>query len=208
MYKFTKEEESQILEQALICEGDLLVQKSWDLIYRVVEIKLKRYRFPYNVQDIEDFRGDIFIHLMKNCYQRIQKFNSQKGSLKNWLILLSRNYIVDKLKKKSDVYRLSGYGSRTELSDQIKDSISDNTEIDTTMEQILNVEQVHEYIKELNPRYQLVLVLTFFDCLPSAQIARLLNVTIDNYYVILNRAKTKLKKLFKKSMPEILEQYK
>jgi RNA polymerase sigma factor (sigma-70 family) len=211
MYEFSKLEERQILEEAYKCQGNLLAQKGWKLVYSIVEIRFKLYRLPYIDKDVEDYRTKSFISFIENCYYRIRQFDPEKGSLKNWLAILIKHVIVDDLNLKSDVYSFSAYSIRSEMpqgedEEKNKPVAIENEpivrEIDDLLDKIQKLDTIREYLIQLTPEQQMAISLTYFDNLPTKQIIRIMQITKENYFVILHRAKEKLKKILKKYEPE------
>ncbi|KPA10364.1 RNA polymerase sigma-70 domain protein [Candidatus Magnetomorum sp. HK-1] len=217
MDDFTKLEEQQILKEAFECQGTLLAQKGIKLVYGIVEIRLKIYRVPFNDSDVKDFRTLAFISFIENCYHRIRQFDPEKGTLKNWLIILTKNVISDEFNKKSDVYGWGKYGIRVSKESQeendgehrkqpiIKIEKPTVPEIDKLLDDIRKLHKIHKYLVHLTPDQQMAITLTYFDGLPTDKIIRIMKISKENYFVIIHRAKEKLRKILKKHEPEIFK---
>jgi RNA polymerase sigma factor (sigma-70 family) len=202
MNEFTDQDVQKIIEEAHQCQGNVLAEKAPNLVFRVVQVKLRLFKIPFINEDVEDFTQLAFVDFMENCYEKIRKYSPKISSFKNWLALLTRNVVVDELNKRKDVYTPSNYVIRTE---EEKADRPIDLEIDKMLDQIQKLDKIKEYMTELTPKQQLALAFTYFDGLSTEHIIRLMKISEKNYFVILKRAREKLKKILKKNETQLFE---
>ena len=202
MNEFTDQDVQKIIEEAHQCQGNVLAEKAPNLVFRVAQVKLRLFKIPFINEDVEDFTQMAFVDFMENCYEKIRKYNPQISSFKNWIALLTRNVIVNKLNKRKDVYTPSNYFIRTE---EQKADMPIDLEIDKMLDQIQKLDKIKEYLTELTPQQQLALAFTYFDGLSTEHIIRLMKISKENYFVILNRTREKLKKILEKNETQLFE---
>lgn len=161
-----------------------LLDTFWDDVYG---FQLKRIE---NENDAED----ITIQTFSKAFDRIETFDDN-FKFKTWLITISKNIHIDLLRKEKRKI------SQRNLSDnehalQILDE-SPSAEDKLITEQ--NLAKLLRDIKKLNPHYQEVINLRYFQELSYKEISEKLNEPMNNVKVKLLRAKKLLAEIIKKS---------
>ncbi|MBQ2892338.1 MAG: sigma-70 family RNA polymerase sigma factor [Bacilli bacterium] len=131
--------------------------------------------------DIDDIVQDIFLKIVEN----IKYYRSELSSLTTWISVITRNHIIDYLKKTDDI-------------------IYDNEYIEnlTSPEDHFDYE-FDEYTKELTVLEKDILVLKNIYKLPHAEICKALNITIDVSKKAYKRATNKAYKEWKSNETKI-----
>ncbi len=102
MKKDKRKKEQQILDD-FIREGraDGLVQEYWNLIYYTVRATLAFHNVRHTKEDIEDLRGEVFIHLFENDCRRLRQYDPARGlSLAGWIRLMANQRTLNEINKK------------------------------------------------------------------------------------------------------------
>ena len=161
-----------------------LLDTFWDDVYG---FQLKRIE---NENDAED----VTIQTFSRAFDKIETFDDN-FKFKTWLITISKNIHIDLLRKEK------GKFSQRNLSDdknvlQILDE-SPSAEDKLITEQ--NLAKLLRDIKKLNPHYQEVINLRYFQELSYKEISKELNEPMNNVKVKLLRAKKLLADIIQKS---------
>lgn len=152
-----------------------LLDAHWNLVYG---FQLKRVRNPIEAEDIT-------IETFAKAFDRINTYD-EAFTFSTWLIAISKNIQIDKTRKKNaSVYT----NTATDSDEQLK-NIADTS---PTPEDILiteqNLAQLLRFIKMLNPMYQEVIQLRYFQEMSYDEIAISTKETLNNVKVRLLRAK-------------------
>lgn len=134
---------------------------------------------------------DITIETFAKAFDKISTYN-EDYSFSTWLIAISKNIHIDKLrKKKSSIHsRTSDYNE--EMAANIPDE-SPTPEDNLITQQ--NLAQLLKYIKQLKPQYQEVINLRYFQEMSYKEIAEKLNEPMNNVKVKLLRSKRLLSEI-------------
>jgi len=135
-------------------------------------------RCGYNRETAEDITQDIFI---KASEKRAQ-FNKNKSTLKNWIYIIARNYIIDLYRKKKGI--ISGY------SDDIQEII---TEQSTSDGNEMMIETIIESLDKLKEQEKEVVILRYIQELEIEEIAKIINKNHIATKVMIHRAIKKIK---------------
>lgn len=144
------------------------------------------YRFIYiktlgNVQLAEDITQETFI----KAWQKSDKFDITKGSLKTWLYTIARNLLIDYLRKaKNHTESINEF-------EEIKSAIS----IEKDAEQALLREEMLKSLKSLNQSDEDLIIMRFINELEIKEMAQILNKPENTVKVAIHRAVNKLKKI-------------
>lgn len=183
--------QQEIIEQIQLAkEGkqgafSFLLNHFWSTVYG---FQLKRVRNEYEAEDIT-------IETFAKAFDRLNTFK-ESYTFSTWLITISKNIQIDKTRKKnSQVYSQTTDTSKKHIQ-QIPDhspSIEDNLIRDQ------NLAQLSHYIKQLNPDYQKVIQLRYFQEMRYNEIAEELNEPLSTIKVRLLRARKLLADIIHKT---------
>ena len=143
----------------------------WDDVYK---FQLKRTNNEINAEDIT-------IESFAKAFEKINTYN-QKFVFKTWLITISKNLHIDKLRKNKNNFDLNQLNENI----QIKES-SPSPEDNLINEQKLK--SLKSKINKLKPHYKEVIELKCFNELSYKEISIKLNQPINNIKVKVLRAK-------------------
>jgi RNA polymerase sigma factor (sigma-70 family) len=161
-----------------------LLDTFWDDVYR---FQLKRIE---NENDAED----ITIQTFSKAFDKIETFDDN-FKFKTWLITISKNIHIDLLRKEKNYISQRNFDNE-EQTLQILDE-TPSAEDTLIIEQ--NLAKLLRDIKKLNPHYQEVINLRYFQELSYKEISKQLNEPMNNVKVKLLRAKKLLAEIIQKS---------
>ena len=151
-----------------------------DLVYNIIKYY---YR---NTHTIKDIRQEIFLKV----YNNIHKYNSE-GSFEGWLRRLSRNYILDQIRKDKLNLHVE-YDTEYE-----KDYTEYQNLSDYDYEKDERVEEIIKLSKDLTKSYGLVFNMYFLDGMSHKEISKKLNISEGTSKSNLHKAKKKIKQKIK-----------
>lgn len=161
-----------------------LLDYFWNTVYG---FQLKRVRNEHEAEDIT-------IEAFAKAFDKIDTYNAA-FSFSTWVIAISKNIQIDKSRKKnSDVYLKTTDASKKHIQ-QIPDH-SPTVEDELIREQ--NLAELLRYIKQLNPDYQEVIQLRYFQEMRYNEIAETLNEPLNTIKVRLLRARKLLSEMITK----------
>ena len=163
---------------------NFLLDTFWDDVYG---FQLKRIE---NENDAED----ITIQTFSRAFDKIETFN-EKYKFKTWLITISKNIHIDLLRKEHKTISKNKTHHETHAL-QILDE-SPSAEDKLIIEQ--NLAKLLRDIKKLNPQYQAVINLRFFQELSYKEISEQINEPMNNVKIKLLRAKKLLAEIINES---------
>lgn len=161
-----------------------LLDTFWDDVYG---FQVKRIE---NENDAED----ITIQTFSKAFDKIETFNDE-FKFKTWLITISKNIHIDLLRKEK-MHITQRNLNDDEKAYQILDE-SPSVEDKLITEQ--NLAKLLRDIKKLNPHYQEVINLRYFQELSYKEISKQLNEPMNNVKVKLLRAKKLLAEIIQTS---------
>jgi RNA polymerase sigma factor (sigma-70 family) len=174
------------------------------------EILIRRYNpdlyktgrgYGYNHQDTEDLMQETFI----NSFQSLSKFEN-RSSFKTWIIRIMLNQCYHKSQKRSyqnkPAVELSVDKNSGSMFLTTNHSNPDNTVINKELKNVIEAA-----LQNLPKEYRMIFTLRELTGLSVADTSEVLNITVSNVKVRLNRAKTMLRKEIEKiySPEEIFE---
>jgi RNA polymerase sigma-70 factor (ECF subfamily) len=164
-----------------------LLEKYWNDVYSFQRSLIG------NTNEAED----IAIETFAKAFEKIDSYN-EKFPFKKWLITISKNTYTDRLRKKQkerDFVRLDASGEyRKEKILNLPGEEPDEEEM-MILERKLN--EIHEALNRLKPKYKEVLKYRYFDELSYREIAEKTGESISNVKIRLMRAKKLLAQQFK-----------
>jgi len=157
-----------------------LVSKYQTMVFSTI------YRYIGNHDDVEDLAQEVFIKIWRN----IQKFKG-KSKLSTWIYRITANHCLTyRSKHRQTPLSLEG------LTEQgtTPESLTMRPDYETKHK----IEQVKQAVQELPPRQRLALVLSQFEERTYKEIAEIMDISISSVESLIFRARTALKKKFKK----------
>lgn len=158
-----------------------LVEKYQQVIFNII------YRYIGNPDDVEDLAQEVFIKVWRN----IAKFKG-KSKFSTWLYRITANHCLTyRSKHKHPSISLD------ELSEREK--VPKSLQVETDWEQKNKIELVKNAINELPERQRMALVLAQFEEKSYKEIANIMKISVSSVESLIFRARTALKKRFKKT---------
>lgn len=161
-----------------------LLDTHWNLVYG---FQLKRVRNAIEAEDIT-------IETFAKAFDRINTYD-EGYTFSTWLIAISKNIQIDKTRKKNAAVHRGTAADSDEQLNRIADTSPTPEDILITEQ---NLAQLLRYIKMLNPMYQEVIQLRYFQEMSYDEIAQSTNETLNNVKVRLLRAKKLLAEIITK----------
>lgn len=137
-------------------------------------------RCGYNREVAEDITQDIFI----KAWEKRKQFNQKKSTLKNWIYIITRNYIIDFYRKKKRI--INGY------NDDIQEFISEQS---NSPDDEIMIETIIKSLDKLKEQEKEVIVLRYIQGLEIDEIAQIINKNYNATKVMIHRAIKKLQEL-------------
>jgi len=165
-----------------------LLNMFWDDVYN---FQLKRTKNEIEAEDIT-------IESFAKAFKKINTYNN-KYVFKTWLITISKNLHIDKLRKDRNKIDIN------EFTDKI--SIKENSP--SPEDKLINEQKLNSLklkINKLKPHYREVIELKCFNELSYKEISKKLNQPVNNIKVKVLRAKKMLFELIKKENDEFFEE--
>lgn len=166
-----------------------LVEKNQEMIINVCN------SFVHDREDAMDIAQEVFI----KTYNSIHKFQG-KSKLSSWLYRIAVNKSLNFVRDKKRSNMLSSLDLLFENSPNISEKIEDDTE--NTEESFESEEMkadLKKSVNELPKKQQVALTLNKFEELSYKEIAEVMDISVSETGVLINRAKKQLqKKLIKK----------
>ena len=163
---------------------NFLLDAFWDDVYG---FQLKRIE---NESDAED----ITIQTFSKAFDKIDTFDPN-FKFKTWLIAISKNVHIDLLRKEKRHLSPGNLNS----DDQVLQILDESPSAEDTLITEQNLAKLLRDIKKLNPHYQEVINLRYFQELSYKEISKELNEPMNNVKVKLLRAKKLLADIIQKS---------
>lgn len=172
---------------------DEFVLHYWELVYATVRRIFQIRNIPFDTQEIEDIRQEIFICLLEKGRKRLKAYDESKGAgIEGWLILISTRITLNYIRRK-DPHSPGHQAIRIPIEEMVCE-LNPRKETDKAEARLL-LSRIMEILPELPPTERLVFRLHYFDGLSFPEIAESLHKEINNIYVIRSRAVEKLKKM-------------
>lgn len=139
----------------------------------------------------EDVLRDTFI----TAIEKLDKFTWTGRSIYAWLRQIAINKVYDVHRKSKRSMKLADA-----VSQEVPRATQPETGADALLiaaqEQAINRERILQTLAEISPRYRRAIQLRLIDELPRAECARLLDVTVPTFDVVLHRAVRAFRKKF------------
>lgn len=154
-----------------------LYQKYFQKVFRYCKINLKSDEFA------KDICQDSFV----KAFKRLGSFKTNgQWSFQAYIFTIARNLIIDSTRKK-----------KTESIENYEDLESSENLYDK-IEQNENIEKIRVVLSKLDEVDRQIIVLRFFEEMPSIDVAKILNISDGALRVRAFRATQKMKEIFEK----------
>ena len=137
-------------------------------------------------------RADASEDLVQNVFYRMLKYRhtfTGDGEFRTWMYHLARNVLADYVKKNRHA------AHHTDVAD-MADYLGGGSRADEGLEKDQEVAQLHQALARLSPENREILVLSRFQEMKYAEIARVLNTTEGAVKVRVHRAMNELKSAY------------
>jgi len=185
-------EEGKLLYELLWCERcQKFVQQYRRLIFNTIQKTLIIHNIPYSKEDIEDLEIEVFIKLFENNKKRLWKYDETRGSsLACWIILITIRTVLNCIRD-----QISKQRGEESFTEEIQYEIDKCSTSDQRPEQHLKdqIERLHDAIKMLSSRDQLIIKLFFYDELPAEKCAYIIGISVNAFYKAKHDAIKRLK---------------
>lgn len=133
---------------------------------------------------LDDLVQDLFVHLSKNDWENLRKYDEDCGQLVNWLSVVSYYFFRDKTASMID--------SAPRVPIEEREDIPSRDKTDSLIEK----KYILKIIEKLHPpRYRDVVDYLILKGRDPGEVAKELGVNIDNLYNIKSKALAKLRRL-------------
>jgi len=150
-------------------------------------------RIAFSEKDIEDIEQEVYINIFKNDYRRLKKFDTDIGSLHNWLKLIANQATNAEIRKKKDAFnpyhKNRRYSIDTKLAKEIEEIFCEEGRFDAREQ----FELIFEAVENLSPLKQTIFKLRYYDGVHESVIAQLMDKSIPSITGHLSRIKQSLK---------------
>jgi RNA polymerase sigma-70 factor (ECF subfamily) len=134
-----------------------------------------------NHDEVDDLVEDSLVAV----YENIQDFDTKK-KFSSWILRIAHNKTVDFIKKKKSLI-LSGEWDEIDKRNKLFEEVEVERE---------KKEKVSNALNKLELKYREVLILKYFEDKSYDEISDVLQTTVNNVGVMINRAKKKLKEVY------------
>lgn len=146
-------------------------------IYRFI------YYMVYDVKLTEDLTQDTFFRVWKS----LSRYEEEKGTFTSFLFTVARNLVIDYSRRKKE----------SRLDPEIAESIASGEDIEEQVIRRERQEQVQYTLAKLDSLDRQIVMLRFFEELPTREIARIVDKKDGAVRVRLHRALAKLREILK-----------
>lgn len=144
----------------------------------------------FSKEEIEDLLQEIFIKVYRNLnnYDSKLKFSS-------WIYRIAHNEVISRFRKiKSRPALIS-----CDIDDNLINKIASNLNIERDLDHKLMKEKLYTCINQLEKKYQVILILKFFEEKDYEEIADILKKPAGTIATLINRGKKQLHKIWQKN---------
>ncbi|GBC59345.1 hypothetical protein DENIS_0284 [Desulfonema ishimotonii] len=162
------------------------------LIANVVRKVLQRKTGQADPETIEDICHDVFVAFLEKDRKRLRDYDSDKGSLRNWIILITNRMTLNRIWKKEPL----GVANRNCL--HFLDEFPENYQLKagSQAENQTRIREILDAVNTFPQQERLVFKLHFLNGLSDDKIARRLGKKKSAIQTCKSRARKRLKKSF------------
>jgi len=146
------------------------------------------YGIVYKIVNDADEANDVLQDAFVNISQKIDTYDSEKGSLFTWLLNIARNKALDALRKKERKYKI-------QLDDQIVSNI-ESKNITNTNHSPTDTIGLRDIVDRLKPDLREMIELHYFNGYTQQEITDLKGIPLGTVKTKIRTAMQSLKKVF------------
>lgn len=170
---YSEEELVLLLKQQSREAYDYLYRQYGAVLFGVIN------KVVYDEQTAQDVLQDVFVKIWNN----IDKYDAQKGRLYTWMINITRNAAIDKLRSKGEIMK-----GKIQTGDEIVNNIGKSLKT----EQATDTIGLRNMVGGLAPQYQTIIDLAYFKGFTLDEIAKTLEIPLGT---VKTRMRTAIKTL-------------
>ncbi len=171
--------------------GDFVRHYSY-LVYRTVQYTLQNRHVAFIPDDVRDLHNTVFLKLFENNCKKLAQFKGRNGcSLATWVRLVALRIVLNELRRRG----MDSITGRRQLVgiDYIKELEDDQISALAILEKADRIKLLKSGVQGLPPRYRLFYRLHFEQELSVKEVARTMQISVDNVYTVKHRTIKKLK---------------
>lgn len=164
----------------------------WALIELIEKYTPQIYNFArrfVGINEAEDVTQEIFVKIWKN----LKKFNKHKSSFKTWAFTITRNTVIDFMRKRKDVLFSSLNNEEGNFEDTIEDEVILPDEV---LQKLQDEKLLNSLLEKLPEQYQTVLILYYQEEMTFDEIGKVLGKPMNTVKSHHRRALLQLKKFY------------
>lgn len=172
--------------------SEALVRRFSDLVYKTVQYTLRARQVPFTEQDLEDLHNTVFLNLFDRECRKLRQYQGRNGcSLATWIRLVAVRIILNQLRAKGPD---AAFGQKKRVSiDELAPVKGEEPDGPALVERADQERLLREGLQNLTPRERMFVKLHFRQGLPVEQVARAMQMSIENAYTVKHRTVQRLK---------------
>jgi RNA polymerase sigma factor (sigma-70 family) len=174
--------------------GESFVRNFSDLVYHTIQHTLTAKHISFSRNDLEDLHNTVFLMLFENNCKKLRQYRGENGcSPASWIKIVTVRIIFNQLRKKG-VDTMAWQTKRYSL-DELPELKGAEDGPWARMKKTEQNRLIKAGIKELPPRDRLFIVLHFEKGMTMKEVAKTMQLSVDNAYTVKHRAIQRLKLL-------------
>lgn len=175
--------DAEILE--LVKQAQKGSKEAYGKLYALNLKKIYRfiYYMVYDIELAEDLTQDTFFKVWKS----LSRYEESKGTFTSYLFTVAHNLVIDYSRRRKESY----------LDPEIVEAIASDEDIEDRLVRKERQEQVQSALAKLDSLDRQIVILRFFEELPTREIAEIVDKKDGAVRVGLHRALVKLKNILK-----------
>lgn len=162
-------------------------KEQFGMLIERYEAKLARYITRLGVRSFED-RQDVLQEIFIKVYRNLHGFDTLL-SFSSWIYRIAHNEAISWYRKKN----VRPEGHMVNEGEEIMSFLSSKEEAaDVTFDQTINASQLNSALKKIDPKYQEVLILRFFEHKEYGEISDILQIPMGSVGTLIHRGKKQL----------------
>ena len=194
-FNVSHEEDRRLLSECFAGNretSELFVREFSNLVYKSIQHTLITRQAPFNREDLEDLHNTVFLQLFEKRCKKLKQFEGRNGcSLASWVRIVTVRIVLNHLRKKG-LDALTQQKKKVSLDD-LPELKGEGAEPGTDIEKAEQNQLLREGILNLSPRDRLFMKLHIDKGLTIEEIAKIMQLSIQNAYSIKHRAIQRLK---------------
>ena len=168
------------------------VRKFSDLIFRSVQHTFTAKHVQFNFSDLEDLHHTVFLTLFDEECKKLSQYKGTNGcSLATWVKIVAVRTVLNHIRRKgidSIIWK-----KKQVALDDLPELKSNDLEALTALEKVEQQQFLQERIQKLSARDRLFLNLHFSKGYSIKEVAEVMQLSVENAYIIKHRAIKRLK---------------